>query len=769
MQPLVDARTLLVASAVVFAGLVVAVALAWRELRAIRGPDRLARGFALFFAGLLLVALRDRIPALLSHVVANSLIAVGAAFVLEGTRLFYGRPPSRRLTIGVAVVATGAFGASLLLPQGQAVRAVLSSVFLAALIGAAGWTGWRHRPRGVGLVLEKVTAVALSACALLFWARGVAVAAGFVEGDVLGGSPWLALPPLLCTIFAVVWTTTLLATTSRRLTAVVSAQKDLLASLIAVARAAAAGRSLDATLEKVLESTRTATGAAGASILLLDEGRRFTHGLFSEGDATLVVGPEEAAILLDRGLAAWVVRNRQVAVLPDVRDDPRWLRIPAQESTIRSALAAPIETESELYGVLTLVHPDPGRFGDEQRLLIESTTAQIALALRSAQVADARHRVTREQAVLNAVLETSARRTESSAIAREAAEAIVRGTSFARVFLALPGDDGRFRLLGLTEGLADLRPRCEEGSLGRSFESSLTQREDGVPNGAADGERGARTWKRVAIPLRHLGERLGVAAFDGPGPLDDSDVALAEALAEAISLGLGKEVLARAREDFSRMMVHDLRGPIAGVLGAIDLLREAREPDSADLRLLDLAERNARRQLNLVEGILELSRLEGGSMPVRHEEVRLPAIVDEVLARAAPAAEARGLTLASGLPPELPAVRADAGLVARVLENLVANAVKFSPHGSGPVRLTGRVEADQIVVTVRDSGPGVEESLRSRLFEKFAVGSLPGRGSGLGLPFCRLAIEAQGGRIWLESSGPSAAFSFSLPLATPPG
>ena len=72
MQPLVDARTLLVASAVVFAGLVVAVGLAWRELRAIRGPDRLARGFALFVAGLLLVALRDRVPAPLSHVVAAS-------------------------------------------------------------------------------------------------------------------------------------------------------------------------------------------------------------------------------------------------------------------------------------------------------------------------------------------------------------------------------------------------------------------------------------------------------------------------------------------------------------------------------------------------------------------------------------------------------------------------------------------------------------------------------------------------------------------------
>jgi signal transduction histidine kinase len=133
-----------------------------------------------------------------------------------------------------------------------------------------------------------------------------------------------------------------------------------------------------------------------------------------------------------------------------------------------------------------------------------------------------------------------------------------------------------------------------------------------------------------------------------------------------------------------------------------------------------------------------------------------------------PAAEARHLELAFEAPADLPVVRADPGLVVRILENLVGNAVKFSPPGSGAIRVLARRDGTAVEVFVRDCGPGVEEKVRARVFEKFTVGSQPGRGSGLGLAFCRLAVEAQGGRIWLENPGPGAVFAFSLPYADAP-
>ena len=770
MLPTIDARTLFVASAVVFGGLIISVVLAWRELRAMKGPDRFAKSYALFLVGLVLFALRGQISDFFTMTVANVLIVLGAALVLEGTNLFFGLRPGRRVTIAAAVASTAAFAFYSHVREDADARTILSSAMLSALLGAAGWTSWHHRPRRSSQVLERVTAFALSGCALLFWARAVAIGSGLVGGEMLDASAWMAVPPLLCTLCAVVWTTTLLATTSRKLTTVVQAQNDLLAGLLTVARAAGSGASLDETLEKVLEAARSVTGATGSSLLLIDEEGRFTNGLFTAGAGPRTVEREEAEKLLESGLAGWVVHNRKVAVVRDVEKDPRWHRFVDRSVSVRSSLSAPISSGSVLSGVLTLAHTAPGHFGEEQRHLIESTTAQIALALRTAQIADARLRATRGQAVLNEVLEISARLAETERIAVEAAEAIARGSSWRHVFLALPAEDGHFRLYGRPGDVPPQRPRIDEGILGRVLQTGTTHREEARPETSAGAETGGSPWSRLAVPLRHFRRTLGVASFETfrHEGFDAEDATLAEGLAEAVSLGLGKAALARAREELTRTMVHDLRGPISGVMGALELLAGAPGLDETDRKLLDAAERNARRQLKLVEGILELARLEDGALPVRNENVRLADLADEVVRLATPAARSRGLELVSEIPGSFPVVRADPGLVARVLENLVGNAVKFSAPGAGPVRVRARLDGTLAEVHVHDSGPGVAEALRPRIFEKFVVGNLPGRGSGLGLAFCRLAVEAQGGRIWLEDPGPGAVFAFGLPLAEPP-
>lgn len=214
------------------------------------------------------------------------------------------------------------------------------------------------------------------------------------------------------------------------------------------------------------------------------------------------------------------------------------------------------------------------------------------------------------------------------------------------------------------------------------METGVTQHDDAPAGAEAESGR----WSRLAIPLRHLGRTLGVASFESSRPraFEASDLDLAEALAEAVSLGLGKAAFARAREEMTRMMVHDLRGPIAGVMGALELLGGVPALDNGNRKLLDAAEKNTRRQLKLVEGILELARLEEGALLVQREEVPLAVLVDEVLQTAMPAAQARRLELTSEVPQALPGVLADPGLVARILENLIGNAVKFSQPGAGP-------------------------------------------------------------------------------------
>ncbi|MBK6406783.1 MAG: hypothetical protein IPF66_18105 [Holophagales bacterium] len=179
--------------------------------------------------------------------------------------------------------------------------------------------------------------------------------------------------------------------------------------------------------------------------------------------------------------------------------------------------------------------------------------------------------------------------------------------SLARMALPPPRKDGRPSRPAPAHRRRDSRPGAgERGHAARRHPADAPPAPPPAPGAGA-------AWRS----LRHLGRTLGVAAFEGSRPraFRTTDVDLAEALAEAISLGLGKAGLAQAREELTRMMVHDLRGPISGVMGALELLGEAPGLDDGNRRLLDAAERNTRRQLKLVEGILELARLEEGPFP----------------------------------------------------------------------------------------------------------------------------------------------------------
>ena len=122
------------------------------------------------------------------------------------------------------------------------------------------------------------------------------------------------------------------------------------------------------------------------------------------------------------------------------------------------------------------------------------------------------------------------------------------------------------------------------------------------------------------------------------------------------------------------------------------------------------------------------------------------------------------LTLEVEAPDNLPLVWADEGLIQRVLENLTSNALKFTPPG-GWVSLVACPLDDLLLIEVSDTGPGIPRELEGRLFQKFSSGPGPKQGTGLGLAFCRLALEAHGGRIWVEkSSAQGTSVRFTVPL-----
>ena len=230
----------------------------------------------------------------------------------------------------------------------------------------------------------------------------------------------------------------------------------------------------------------------------------------------------------------------------------------------------------------------------------------------------------------------------------------------------------------------------------------------------------------------------------------------------------GRKSVEQMREDLVRTLVHDLKNPLTSMLASMDLLETSLVgPGSrARVEMVRIARRGGIKLRGLVDAILDVSRLEQGAMPLALTPIGLPEAVEEAFELQRALAEPRKLRLVNEVAADFPRARADRELLSRILQNLVGNAIKFSPEG-GAVRVgAARDRGGFLRVTVTDDGPGLPQDVRERLFERFVTGRHAASGSGLGLAFCRLAVEAQGGRIRAENvPGGGGMFEFTLPGA----
>ncbi|MBC7223180.1 MAG: response regulator [Anaerolineae bacterium] len=226
-----------------------------------------------------------------------------------------------------------------------------------------------------------------------------------------------------------------------------------------------------------------------------------------------------------------------------------------------------------------------------------------------------------------------------------------------------------------------------------------------------------------------------------------------------------------ARESFFEMVIHDLRNPLGVVIGALELLGQELDREDTSPELLEVlrsAEQSALQMMALVDNVLGIERLERGRIPLDRSDVDLLDLIRSTTPLVRARLEAKGLALVEDLPEELPLVWADWGVLARVVINLLDNAIKFTPAG-GTITISAAHVGDEVQVTVRDTGVGIAPADQGRIFEKFERVRRPDVpqevGTGLGLAFCKLAVEAHGGRIWVKSKeGAGSQFSLTLPV-----
>jgi signal transduction histidine kinase len=232
-----------------------------------------------------------------------------------------------------------------------------------------------------------------------------------------------------------------------------------------------------------------------------------------------------------------------------------------------------------------------------------------------------------------------------------------------------------------------------------------------------------------------------------------------------------------ARDMLTTTLVHDLRSPTSAIVGALDVLaefqqREHPEEDEIVTQAMVVARHSAQRLLILIDSLMDIARAQAGRLDLSLGEVNLHKLANAVLKEFTPQAREYGILLQNEITEAIPTVRADQNKIMRVLSNLVDNAIKFTPAGGQVVLSAELAKGDMLAVQVRDTGPGVPAEYRETIFERFS--QVPGsagkqRGSGLGLTFCRLVVEANGGKIWVETNpGGGSCFTFTLPLMTQP-
>jgi len=230
-----------------------------------------------------------------------------------------------------------------------------------------------------------------------------------------------------------------------------------------------------------------------------------------------------------------------------------------------------------------------------------------------------------------------------------------------------------------------------------------------------------------------------------------------------------QEVL-QDNHNIAAILVHDLQGPLANVLASLELLQTevTIEDETSSALMIDIAIRSSKILESLVNSLLDISRLEAGQEIMDLEPVAISEIIDFVVDAESPIIEQRQVTLMRELEPNLPLINANVNILQRVLLNLFDNALKVSKRNQTiTVSAYLNDNEDFVSVCVLDQGPGIPETYHERIFEKYErlESTSTSKGLGLGLAFCKLATEAHGGKIWVESApDQGACFCMNLPV-----
>ena len=500
----------------------------------------------------------------------------------------------------------------------------------------------------------------------------------------------------------------------------------------AASRAINSSLDVNEIMQSMLRQMNELLNAEAISVALV-EGNELVYRLAEGAGKDEIVG---LRLPRNQGITGWVMENAEPVLVNNPQQDNRFDKSGDQRSgqSTKAIICAPLEANDRVLGTIQAINPPDGNFlSDDLRVLVRlASLASSAIdksdQYRKTQAAEARYTNLFEDSIDPIII------TSLDGVIQEVNRRV-------RTFLQYE----RAELVGRSIDL------LHRGEIFSEAHTALAEN----------------------IGTIHVVQRRAITAGNGSIPVEVHVKRTRNGSHEELQWiyhDISKQVeLEQMRDDLTAMLFHDMQNPLSNVISSLELLDDDLLPEDVDpiaSMMVTVAYRSSQRLRHLIRSLLDINQLEAGH-PIHEQRcVGVNEMFDFVSLMMEMPMQTKGMTLKTVAPDDLPPLMVNKDMIERVIINLVDNAVKFSKRDD-VITLSAHLNSAKnfVEISLADQGPGIPAKYRRSIFEKFyRTPNNPSKGIGLGLAFCRLAVEAHGGGIWVtESASGGAQFNFSIP------